>query len=245
MKMKVLTINIWRYYEWEERKEKLINFLKEQNADIVFLQEVAYDERLKDKWANQIEEINKQVKYSYSAFGELREMKKWHDKPIDWIMYCGLGILSKYPIKYSEVIILPPVEKDKKSGFMHIVIETPKGDLNLINVHFENTDAGSKEHLKETLEWCKNKGIKPIIAGDFNMQVTENLKELAEKDYQISYLIKPYKSFMPTEFSNNTIPITLDYIISHKEEFEMKEVECINNDISDHNPVIAGVELKK
>ena len=34
MKMKVLTANIWRYYEWEKRKEKLIDFLKKENADI-------------------------------------------------------------------------------------------------------------------------------------------------------------------------------------------------------------------
>ncbi len=244
MEMKILTINIWRYYEWEKRKEKVINFLKEQNADIVFLQEVAYDERLKDKWSNQIEEINEKIKYSDSTFGKLMEMKKWHEKPIDWIMYYGFGILSKYPIKHSEVILLSPVEKNKKFGFMHVIIKTPNGDLDLINVHFENTNVGSKEHLKQTLDWCKIKAIKPIIAGDFNIKIIENLKELAGKDYQISYLIKPYKSFIPTEFSHDKIPITLDYIISHKDKFEIEKVKCINNDISDHNPVIAKIKIK-
>ncbi len=227
-----------------ERKEKVINFLKEQNADIVFLQEVTYDERLKDKWANQIEELNIQIKYTNSTFGKLMEMEKWHDKPIDWVMYYGFGILSKYSIKHSEVIILPLVEKNKKFGFMHTVIESPEGDLDLINVHFENTDAGSKEHLKQTLDWCNKKGIKPIIAGDFNMKLIENLKELTAKNYQVSYLIKPYKSFMPTKFSHDKFPITLDYIISHKDKFEMSYVECVNNSISDHNPVIVKMKIK-
>ena len=163
MKIKVLTINIWRYYEWEKRQEKVINFLKEQDADIVFFQEAAYDERLKDKWQNQIEEINEQIKYSYSSFGKLMEMEKWHDKPIDWIMHYGFGILSKYPIKNSDIIILPPIKKDKKFGFMHVVVETPKGDIDLINVHFENTNQGSKEHLKQTLEWCKKRKIKILF----------------------------------------------------------------------------------
>jgi len=86
MKLKILTINIWRYYEWEKRKEKLIQFLKKQNADIIFMQEVAYDERLKDKWKNQIEEINTEVKYESSAFEKLMEMEKWHEKPIYWVM---------------------------------------------------------------------------------------------------------------------------------------------------------------
>ncbi len=244
MEIKILTMNIWKYYDWEVRKEEVINFLKDQNVDIIFLQEVAYDDRLKDKWSNQIEEINEQIKYPYSTFGKLMEMKEWHKKPIDWVMYYGLGILSKYKIKHSEVVILPPVKKDKKFGFMHVIIETSKGDINLINVHFENTNAGSKEHLKQTLNWCNERRIKSIIAGDFNMKVIEDLREIAKKDYQISYLIKPYKSFMPTEFSHDKVPITLDYIISYKEKFEMYGIECINNDISDHNPVIAKIKLK-
>jgi len=245
MKIKVLTTNIWRYYEWEKRKEKLVNFLKKENADIVFLQEVAYDERLKNKWKNQIEEINEKTGYLSSNFGKLMEMKKWHDKPIDWIMFYGFGILSKYPIKHSEVIILPSVEKNKKFGFMHSTIETKKGNVNLINVHFENTNKGSKEHLKQTLNWCAKRNIKPIIAGDFNMKVIKDLKELAKKDYEISYLIKPYKSFMPTKFSHDKVPIILDYIIIDKEKFKFMGVECINNDISDHNPVVAEIEVIK
>ncbi len=244
MKIKVLTTNIWKYYEWEKRKEKLINFLKDQNADVVFLQEVAYDERLKGKWKNQVEEINEQVGYSFSTFDKLMKMKKWHDKPISWVMFYGFGILSRYPIKHSEVIILPFIEKNKKFGFMHVVIETPKEDIDLINVHFENTNKGSKEHLRRTLNWCKEKRIKPIIAGDFNMKIIEDLKELAGENYEISYLIKPYKSFMPTEFSHDEVPITLDYIIIHKEKFKFINVECINNDISDHNPVFAEIKIK-
>jgi endonuclease/exonuclease/phosphatase family metal-dependent hydrolase len=170
------------------------------------------------------------------------EMKKWHEKPIDWIMYYGFGILSKYKIKHSEVIILPHIEKERKFGFMHSIIETPKGDIDLINVHFENTDHGSKAHLKKTLEWCKEKEIKPIIAGDFNIKIVKNLKEIAEKDYYISYFIKPYKSFLPTKFSHDQVPITLDYIIVNKDKFKIEEVECIENDASDHNPVIATVK---
>ena len=245
MEIKILTINAWRYYKWEERKEKFINFLNEQKADVIFFQEIAYDERLRNKWDNQVEEVNEQLKFPHSVFGNLMKMEKWHDKLIDWIMSYGFGILSKYPIKRSEVVILPSVEKNKKFGFMHIIIKTPEGDIDLIDVHFENTNKGSKEQLKQTLEWCEEKKIKPIIAGDFNMKIIENLKEVANKNYYISYLIKPYKSFMPTAFSHNKIPITLDYILVHKDQFEMTEVKCINNRISDHNPVVAKIKFER
>lgn len=243
MKLKILTTNIWRYYEWEKRKEKLIQFLKKQDADIVFMQEVACDERLKDKWKNQVEEINKGLNYENSVFEKLMKMVKWHGESIDYEMYYGFGILSKYPIKNTELVILPPVEKNKRFGFFHVVIETPKGDIDLINVHFENTDKGSKNHLKQTLEWCKRKKINPIIAGDFNMKIIDNLMELVDKDYEISYKIKSYKSFIPTEFSNNREPITLDYIIASKEKFKMLSADCINNDVSDHNPVVVELSL--
>jgi len=49
MEFKILTLNVWRYYEWEKRKEKVIKFLKNQNAEIIFLQEAAHDERLINK----------------------------------------------------------------------------------------------------------------------------------------------------------------------------------------------------
>jgi len=57
--MKILTLNIWRYFDWEKRKSNLIKFLKKENADIVFLQEAAFDDRL--KWDNQVQEINEEL----------------------------------------------------------------------------------------------------------------------------------------------------------------------------------------
>lgn len=244
MELKLLTLNVWRYYEWDKRKQKLIDFLKKQDADIVFIQEAAYDDRLKEKWKDQVDEINESLKYKNYIFSKLTDMKKWHKEPIDWIMYYGLGILSKYPIKKSEMVILPFVEKEKNFGFLHAVIDTSDGEVNIINVHFENTDKGSKSHLAKALEWCKERGINPIIAGDFNMKESSILVELADKEYDISYKIKEYISYMPTAFSNNDKPITLDYIISNKKTFKMKKVKCIKTSVSDHRPVLAFVEMK-
>lgn len=244
MKINVLTVNIWRYFDWDKRKEKLISFLKKHDSDIVFLQEAAYDDRLKEKYQNQVHELNQSLGYKDFIFAKEADMKKWHKEPIDWIMYYGLGILSKFRIKSSEMIILPHVTRDKDFGFLHAVIETSKGDIDVINVHLENSDEGSKAHLTFLLDWCKKKGIKPIIAGDFNMKQTEVLCSLTEKDFLISYKIKPYISFMPTEFSNNKEPITLDYIIANKQRFEVKNVKCVKDTPSDHNPVIADIIIK-
>ena len=94
------------------------------------------------------------------------------------------------------------------------------------------------------LDWCKKRNINPIIAGDFNMKETKTLISLTDKDFFISYKIKPYLSFMPTEFSNNKEPITLDYIIASKGKFEFENIKCLDTDISDHKPIIANINLR-
>ncbi len=78
MEIKVLTINIWRYFDWDKRKEKLISLLKKQDSDIVFLQEAAYDDRLKEKYKNQVHELNEALNYKDFVFEKECEMKKWH-----------------------------------------------------------------------------------------------------------------------------------------------------------------------
>jgi endonuclease/exonuclease/phosphatase family metal-dependent hydrolase len=219
MKLKIITINIWRYYEWKKRKRKLINFLKKEDADIVLFQEAASSK--KSNWKNQVEEINENLNYPFFAFERLVKMNKWHEEPIDYEKYYGFGVLSKYKIEKIELIKLKHILKEKNFGFMHVNIKVEKENIDLLNVHFENTDEGSKQHLKETLKFCKKKNIFPIIAGDFNIKDTRTLKNIAEKNYEISYFIKPYFSFMPTEFSNNKKPITLDYIIVNKNNLKL------------------------
>jgi len=244
MEISTLTVNIWRYFDWDKRKDKLISFLKEQNSDLVFLQEAAYDDRLKEMYENQVQEINQTLGYKDSVFAKECEMTKWHKEPINWLMYYGLGILSKFKIKSSEMIILPHVTREKDFGFLHATIETPSGDIDVINVHLENSDDGSKAHLIFLLDWCRKRNIKPIIAGDFNMKQTETLLSLTSEEFDISYKICPYISFMPTDFSNNKEPITLDYIIANKNKFDIIDVKCITDSPSDHNPVLAKVVLK-
>ena len=63
---------------------------------------------------------------------------------------------GKYKIKKSEMVILPHVTRDKDFGFLYAKIETPKGDVDVINVHLENSDEGSKTHLIFLLNFRKS-----------------------------------------------------------------------------------------
>ena len=243
MNIKLLTINIWRYFDWDKRKSESIKLFKKYNADIILLQEAAFDERLNYK--NQVDEINQELKYKHYAFGKIADMHNWNKIPIDWVMYFGFGIITKYPILKTQIVKLKPVIKERPLGFFYIQVQTPEGKLDLINVHFENTDQGSESNLIETLSWCKKNHLKPIIAGDFNIINTEILIKHSQKDYEISYLFKPYKSYMPTEFSSNKEPVTLDYILLSKDHFSFKNLNCIKSKASDHYPIYSEIEKIK
>ncbi|MCF8399451.1 MAG: hypothetical protein K9G58_14860 [Bacteroidales bacterium] len=244
MEIKLITLNIWKYYDWKNRKKNAVDFIKENSPEIILFQEACKDNRLKKIYKNQIDEINRELKYPYFSFVKLDKMKNWHKEPLKWKMSQGFGILSKYKLIKSKIKILESVKKTKKSGFAHFRIKIKGKKIDVLNVHFENTDEGSKKQLIEALKWCNKKKIQPIIAGDFNIKDTKEIIEIAKENYYISYLIKQYKSFNPTKFSNNDKPITLDYILAHKSKFKIKKIECSDGKISDHFPIIANIELK-
>ncbi|MFC1685627.1 endonuclease/exonuclease/phosphatase family protein [Nanoarchaeota archaeon] len=246
MEIKLLTLNIWRYFGWKERKKALIEFLKKENPDIICLQEVNNDPKFNEGNANQAELIAKALNYKYWAFAPISRMEKWNGVPLDREVWMGDAIISKSPINEETHHILkryPQNGDGKDFGFLHTKIAVDYEEIDVVSVHFANNDKSSKLHLKETLDWCKRKGIKPIIAGDFNMIKTKNL-EIADKEYEISYKIKKYLSFPPTPFSYNKVPVTLDYIITNKERFKIKSIECKEKvNVSDHKPVISKIAL--
>lgn len=66
MNLKIISLNIWRYYEWNSRKNLLIKYIEDKNPDIIFLQETIYDPTVSLK--NQTQEINDILNYPYYLF---------------------------------------------------------------------------------------------------------------------------------------------------------------------------------
>ena len=246
-KLKLLTLNIWRYRNWEQRKPILIKLLKKENPDIIFLQEAIYDNKNQKGEKNQVEQIANILGYKYFSYGKLARIKKdFPGEVFDRPIWFGNGIISMYPIKKSKKILLKhyPENNDKRSlGFLYGQINVEKTKIDVLSVHFLNNDKSSKLNLIETINWVKKNKLKPIIAGDFNIIKTKNLREVVDKDYEISYYKNKYLSYPVTEFSHNRVPVTLDYIISHKDKFIMQGVKCIETDASDHNAVVVEIEI--
>jgi exonuclease III len=55
----IFTLNLWRYYDFDSRKQKIIKFLKKNDPDIIFLQEV-------------------QINQGFSPFSQVELIKKFY-----------------------------------------------------------------------------------------------------------------------------------------------------------------------
>jgi len=246
-KIKIATINIWRYYDWEVRKPRILSFIKREKPDIVLLQECCDDEKFKKFGENQAEELNKELHYKNCIYHPVVKLEKWFREPLNRMAHMGLGILTNISLIESELNLLKvyPENGDKRQeGAQRVKLNFNNNKIDIINVHFANNDKSSVLQLREVINNAKDKNIYPIIGGDFNIIIFQDIIDEADEEFDISYKIKKYISFPPTKFSNNKEPVTLDYLIAHKNRFRMEKVTCFEDEeISDHKPLIVEIAL--
>jgi len=234
MELKMLNLNIWNYNKWNERRPKIVKFIKKHNPDVVALQEVRDDIQFNKKGYNQAKQLNKELKYPYSEFYPITDKKK--ERPEKYKGYCieGIAVFSKFPIVKVEKVKLKKEKEDRYTcGNLYVKIRAEKV-IDLIVVHFSNSTLFSSLHLIETLKWIKAKKINPIIVGDFNIIHPEWLKDMTKNEYLSSMTYKKYLSYPPANY-------TLDYILIPK-DYKFKLFECVNEHLSDHLALIAKIQ---
>jgi len=234
--MKILNLNIWNYNIWKDRKPKIISAIKKYNPDIIALQEVRDDVEFNKKGDNQMKEINQELKYPYGVFYPVTDKQK--ERPDKYKNYCieGTAVLSKFPLIKIETKKLKKHKDDRYTcGNLCVRIKAEK-IIDLIVVHFSNSNYFSLLHLLETLKYTKAKKITPIIVGDFNMIDSYVLHDLTEGEYKSSLNFKNYISYPPANY-------TLDYILIPK-NFKFKSFQCLGDDLSDHKALLAEIEVK-
>jgi len=234
--VKILNLNIYNYNNFEERKPKIIDFVKKHNPDLVVLQEVRDDVKFNKKGDNQAKQLNRELNYPYLIYYPVTDKRKERPEKYDSFCIEGTAILSKFKILKVEENKLKKHEDDRYTcGNLYFKIKAEKV-IDLIAVHFSNSDLFSLLHLIETLKYTKKKRIKPIILGDFNIRHPEYLSETIYDDYLSSYDYKKYLSYPPAKY-------TLDYIVIPK-EFKFKFLKCLGKGLSDHMALLTEIKLK-
>lgn len=251
MSFKVISLNIW---QGGMRFDKIVKFLKNEDADIVTLQEVfsGNRENLARRFKTVIEfkQFFKNYKFVFSA---------------DQFQVIGLDKIDRGNLVFSKLKILshktyfynaPYGEVNEKTtkdfsnnprNLQYVQIQQNESVINLYNTHgvwgFDNSDTNRRLHMaKFIIDKVKNKK-NVILCGDFNVDWKSKTISIIEKR-----LINVFKNELKTSF-NLTIKkrgkfksSVVDMIFISK-DFKVVNRNCPKIDISDHLPLIVKLKL--
>ena len=228
----VVSLNLWRFYDWEKRFPMIIKLLKEINPDIIFTQETQKNIDIDPR--NQIEILNKELGYPYTSFSvaDIKHIQK--GVPLKFPVEHGLGTISRFPIT-TKIIPLKRVVDDKENRIIvENIVDIDGKKYKLTNLHFSNKDLLAENHFKETLE-IFNKDTENILIGDFNIFDIAKYKELYSKRYRASSDVYEYVSY-PEKNSS------LDYILLPN-KYEFENFICRDEYVSDHRMIVTTIRL--
>lgn len=230
--MKILSLNIWNYHNFNSRKLKIIKLIKKYDPDVVVFQEVR-DDRSKNIIDNdQLKQLNQELEYRYSYFLPVQNFK--NKKKLNHDCIEGLGICSKHPFNKQFIELKKHPDDVFTRKALHTKVNFDKTIVNIINVHFSPNDLFARLHLEEVLEKQKNKK-KTVIIGDFNYPHKKSISRLSKENG-----FKSSSDFDYISYPNDKC--SYDYIlISNDAEF--RKFECINEEVSDHNALFSEIIL--
>lgn len=265
--IKVLTYNVKNFdlYNWKkggETKDKIFEFLKEQNADILCFQEYFHSTHHKGFETNS--DLKKLLKSKdiHTFFTET------HKRGDNW----GMAIYSKYPIIKKQDIRFKGL-KHNTCIMADIVIR--KDTIRVINVHLASIGLGDKttnfnkindkdwkeedldialsiskklksafqkrgEQVDKIAQLIKNSPYPVLVCGDFNdTPASYSYKKLA--DGLTDAFIESGNGFGNT-YNGNYPSFRIDYILHHP-KFKSYNFKTHKKDLSDHYAISCLMQL--
>lgn len=232
--LKILCYNI-RFGELASLEE-LASFIREQDPDLVALQEVdckTYRERAP----------HQNGKDFITELGFRTGLLSAYGKTIDYAGgYYGIGILSKYPFASVERIFLPKTENGKEQRAILVAdVETAdKQYITFASTHLDYTNTEERQlQVCRLNEILRKKATPVIVCGDFNARPDSKEITSGMADWKLlddSGLTVPAKAPM----------YKIDYIYGYPaNKWRVIESETISVQLSDHLPVSALIELEQ
>jgi len=228
--MKLTTLNLQGFIDWQNREPEIVDYLKATDPDVILFQEVVFIPTISAY--NQVQLLNQKLNYPFEHHAVTR-LQPSHEYET---FREGLAMLSKYPVLKTDTIVLKQADGDEHNRILQMIDVLKDGQVvKLANIHFSLTDTVdyATAHLVETLEIIAERGEERIMAGDFNIDHLETLSELWQNHYESSTKI-PYVSF-PSQNKRN------DYILVPK-TYEFLDVATSTDGLSDHRAVTVHIE---
>lgn len=233
-RLKILCYNL-RFGELATLEE-LADFIKEQDPDLVALQEV-------DLYTHRERAPHQNGKDFATELGFLTGMMPAYGKTIPYSGgYYGIAVLSRYPMAKVERKYLPFTEHGKEQRAVLIAdIEYQEGKyITFASTHLDYTNTTERQaQVKELNKLLKPGPYPVIVAGDFN--ATPDSEEIKNGMKDWSRLSGPDPT-IPTDKPNKTI----DYIFGYpKSKWIVKNATTFSGvQLSDHLPIEVVVDLK-
>lgn len=234
--LKLMTLNIWCYFDWKNRKDTILSVVDAQQPDVIALQEVQTNHAFSP--LPQSDFIADNCNYRYRVFAPTykRDGQIDQDGGMTQETSYGLALISKYPVISSETYFLRQhPDHDEACSVLFVKLDVDGDEVDLCNVHFGNSDLFSDLHLNELMDVCEERGVTPIMLGDFNNFDLGAYKTTRLREYSIATDIADYES-MP---KNNG---TLDYVAVPLSTYTIADVLCPPEYMSDHRALIATID---
>lgn len=256
---------------FEPNNPKLVSFLKMESPDIACFQEVTrglvddVDREFVSK--DTIDEGTKNLKYNFfgptNVFGEIN-MKDFHGQKnfhFDPRGFLEMGNYTKSEFKISEAhsIFLEgdfsyytnqkkwPNEQERAILITDLYVDGGKS-LRIINYHGiwtrdKKGNAKTHEACKKILDYTSSFKGNVIICGDFNLFPETQSIKVFQKDFINLVDHFKIKTTRPSsnELNGNERNV-VDYVFVDP-EIKVKSFKVIDNDVSDHLPLVLDFEL--
>ncbi|MBD0778746.1 endonuclease/exonuclease/phosphatase family protein [Maribacter sp. ANRC-HE7] len=239
--IKVLTFNVHGFNGIEGMKnpiskDKIIDFISQQNADIICLQE--FDSRMKGKFENypfRFIILNQSDKSPQTIFSKFPIIDKgsldFPDSANDAIyadVLVGQDTLRVYNVHLQSFQVRPRSFKR----------EAPDRLLNRLNKSFQK----QQEQANIVKAHASRVSYGKIICGDFNNTQFSSMYNTIKGEMNDSFEEKGY-GFGNT-YLFKFLPFRIDFILADP-ELEIKSHQNFDVRLSDHTPVMASFRLKE
>lgn len=251
MKLKFISLNLW----WGGYLfPQILDFLREQNADIVVLQE-AHDGsgNIPDRFRS-MEVLKQSLAYPYQRFALSHKMSL-----PEGTFPSGNAMLSKYPIIDHSITYLFDSKRDTYRDVREewsilprilqgATLETPAGSVNVFNIHGvwdldgDNPTPARRTMIERTLKAIAGKP-NVLLAGDTNASTGNPVLRDLEKQLTSVFGESLRSTFNMRRKDNPgyaTAAVDHMYVSPN---IKVLSRECPDIDISDHRPLIAKLEI--
>jgi endonuclease/exonuclease/phosphatase family metal-dependent hydrolase len=220
----VVTLNLWHdKQDWPGRQDLIVRELEQRKPDVILLQEVLQDPGL----VNQAESLAGRLGYQYRFYSV---------DPEGQAHRYGNAILTRHPIRASEVVKLQPLDDYRVAGWARIDIDGRPLNIYVTHLHYKLEGGAIRtRQIADLLAFIERTGDQgpSIVGGDFN--TGDGTPELAALSPRFS---SAYRAAHPDQEvdapAHTTLnphmghpPQRIDHVFFQRDAFQVSEARIL------------------